>query len=63
MAESSMINLVFDGPPDADGPRLVEVETDDGKAIDIDDLGTWVDRGDGHWALRIRCQAPPREAR
>ena len=58
MPNPRMINLVFDGPPAPDGPRLVEVETDDGHAIDIDDLGEWVDRGDGYWALRIRCLAP-----
>ncbi len=61
MPDPSMINLIFDGPPAHDGPRLVEVETDDGRAIDINDLGEWLDRGDGHWALRIHRLAPTQE--
>lgn len=44
------INIVFDGPPAPDGPRFVEVETDDGRSISI---GEWVERPDGYWALRI----------
>lgn len=43
------INIVFDGPPDHDGPRLVEVETDDGKSISI---GKWKQVGN-YWHLRI----------
>lgn len=43
------IDIVFDGPPSHDMPRLVEVERD-GKSIR---LGEWIDRGDGLWALRI----------
>lgn len=45
------INIIFSG----DGPDLVfvEIETDDGKSINITDLqGKW-DRRDGFWVLRI----------
>ena len=43
------IDIVFDGPPG----RFVEVEDDKGKSIE---LGTWVKRDDGLWALRIKRQ-------
>jgi len=46
------INIIFDGPP---GPttfsgRFIEVETDDGRSINV---GEWIERDDGLWALRI----------
>ena len=44
------INIIFDGPPDHDAGRFVEVETDDGRSINA---GEWIDRDDGLWALRI----------
>lgn len=44
------VNIVFDGPPGPEAGRFVEVETDDGKGVDV---GQWIDRGDGTWALRI----------
>lgn len=44
------INIVFDGPPGPEAGRFVEVETDDGASINI---GEWVERPDGYWALRI----------
>ena len=44
------INIIFDGPPDHNAGRFVEVETDDGKSIDA---GEWIERPDGLWALRI----------
>ena len=49
------INIVFDGPPGPEGPRFVEVETDDGKSIGIGamQIGAWYKRSDGMWALRI----------
>ena len=43
------INIIFDGPPGHDAPRFVEVETDDGKSINI---GEWIKKGN-YWALRI----------
>ena len=44
------VHIIFDGPP-GPGPesgRFVEVETPSGKSIR---LGTWINRGDGYWAL------------
>jgi len=50
------INIVFDGPPVASSGRFVEVETDDGYSINI---GEWLERPDGNWALRIdTCRFP-----
>lgn len=47
--ETQAINIVFDGPPGHDTGRFIEVETDDGKSINI---GEWVQRGN-YWVLRI----------
>ena len=44
------INIIFDGPPSHESGRFVEVETDDGKSINV---GEWIERSDGLWALRI----------
>ncbi|MCH8233144.1 MAG: hypothetical protein IIB82_10955, partial [Bacteroidetes bacterium] len=44
------INIIFDGPPNHESGRFVEVETDDGKSINA---GKWTERPDGLWALRI----------
>jgi hypothetical protein len=44
------LDIVFDGPPRPEGPRLVEAERD-GKSVRV---GTWIDLGDGTWALRLR---------
>jgi hypothetical protein len=44
------INIIFDGPPDYKGGRFIEVENDKGESINI---GEWVEREDGLWALRI----------
>lgn len=44
------INVVFDGPPSPDGPRFIDVETDDGRSLMA---GEWVERPDGRWVLRI----------
>lgn len=43
------VDVVFDGPPSHESGRFVEVEQD-GKSIN---LGEWVKRPDGMWALRI----------
>lgn len=47
------IDIVFDGPPDRDGPRFIEVEDETGQSIEI---GEWIERGNGLWALRIPRQ-------
>ena len=42
------IQIVFDGPPDAETGRFVEVEDENGASISV---GEWVHRDDGYWAL------------
>ena len=44
------IDIVFDGPPGPTAGRFVEVEDASGKSINV---GEWIDRGNGLWALRI----------
>lgn len=43
------VDILFDGPPEHVSPRFVECE-ENGKSIN---LGTWVEREGGMWALRI----------
>jgi len=45
------IDIVFDGPPDHESGRFVEVENGSGGSIDC---GEWIQRPDGYWVLRIR---------
>jgi hypothetical protein len=45
------LDIVFDGPPGPDGPRLIEVENADRHGVRV---GEWVQRDDGLWALRLR---------
>ena len=44
------IDVVFDGPPGPEGCRLIEVKDVAGNSIRF---GTWIERSDGRWALRI----------
>jgi len=44
------INIIFDGPPSHESGCFIEVETDDGKGINV---GEWIEREDGLWSLRI----------
>ena len=44
------VDVVFDGPPGPQGPRFIETEDMRRNGVSI---GTWVERDDGHWALRI----------
>ena len=46
------IDVVFDGPPDHESGRFIEVEDANGKSITI---GEWIKRGDGNWALRLKA--------
>ena len=64
---SDYIDIVFDGPPSEQSGRLIEVESPAGRSVRI---GTWIERGDGLWALRITrddipvsSSAPPAESR
>lgn len=34
-APTSVINIVFDGPPGPEGPRLVSIEDDQGRSVTI----------------------------
>lgn len=43
------IHIVFDGPPEQEGGRFVEVETPDGRSISV---GEWIQKGD-YWHLVI----------
>jgi hypothetical protein len=45
------IDVVFDGPPNHEAGRFVEVEDAHGTSINA---GEWVEREDGFWALRIK---------
>ncbi len=49
------IDVVFDGPPSNESGRFVEVECD-GRSVNV---GEWVQRGDGYWALRFEVRAIP----
>ena len=44
------IDVVFDGPPEAESGRFVEVEDETGASIAA---GEWIERENGYWALRI----------
>jgi hypothetical protein len=55
MDTSAAINIIFDGPPGPEGPRFIEVETDDGRSIRV---GEWQQRQDGNWGLRIAALPP-----
>jgi hypothetical protein len=46
------LDIVFDGPPEALSGRFIEVENMAGASVNI---GTWIKRNDGYWALRIPC--------
>lgn len=47
---TTYVDIVFDGPPDHESGRFVEVEKADRSGVK---LGNWVARADGYWALRI----------
>lgn len=47
------VNVVFDGPPGQDSPRLIEVEDENGRSLR---LGEWVRAPDGRWHLRFTAE-------
>lgn len=49
------IDIVFDGPPGNEANHFIEVESPTGASINV---GQWVDRGDGTWALRLPWSDP-----
>jgi hypothetical protein len=52
--EIMFVDIVFDGPPGPESGRFVEVENERGRSVDI---GEWIHRPDGLWALRISSDA------
>lgn len=52
---SRKIDIIFDGPPDHEAGRFVEVEDDHGRSLSI---GEWIQREDGFWSLRILIEDP-----
>ena len=48
--DNAYIDIVFDGPPDLNGGRLVEIEDASGHSVSI---RSWRQRVDGFWVLRI----------
>jgi hypothetical protein len=48
--DNAYIDFVFDGPPDLNGGRLVEIEDATGASVSI---RTWLQREDGCWVLRV----------
>jgi len=48
--ETEEIDVVFDGPPDAEGPRFIECEDESRRSVEI---GRWIERDDGYWVLRL----------
>ncbi len=44
------VDVVFDGPPAHESGRFVETEDPTGASVNV---GEWIDRGNGLWALRI----------
>jgi hypothetical protein len=50
LAERTLVDIVFDGPPSHESGRFVEVEDMSGAGVRV---GEWIDRGNGYWALRI----------
>lgn len=44
------IDVVFDGPPGPTAGHFIEVEDEHGRSINV---GEWIDRKDGYFALRI----------
>lgn len=53
-----LIDVVFDGPPGPNTGRFVEVEDEAGRSVDV---GKWIERPDGYWALRIPIATAPPE--
>ena len=48
--EIELVDIVYDGPPSNETGKFVEVEDQTGKSISV---GTWLEREDGYWVLRI----------
>lgn len=53
--DKNYFDVVFDGPPEHEAGRFVEVEDADGNGIH---MGEWIKRDDGYWVLRFPRPAP-----
>lgn len=51
LPDARSVHVVFDGPPDHESGRFVEVEDDEGASLRA---GTWIDRKNGQWALNLQ---------
>lgn len=49
-AAGRYLDIVFDGDPTLPEGTFVEIESPSGTGVKV---GTWIDRGDGFWALRL----------
>lgn len=60
MSDPAFINVVFDGPPDPHKPfTFIEVETDDGRSVNVGEWGPYRNRDDDDWwGLRLPYRAP-----
>jgi len=45
------LHFIFDGPPGPEGPRLVDVENENGYTLNP---GEWRQRSDGLWELVVK---------
>jgi hypothetical protein len=54
--ETQAIRIIFDGPPEHEAGRFVEVENEHGAGVKV---GRWFDRGDGYWALAMTIVKEP----
>lgn len=48
--DAHVFDIVFSGPPSHEAGRFVEIEDICGCSMNV---GTWIEREDGYWALRI----------
>ena len=51
------VDIVFDGPPGLTAGRFVEVEDMDRRNVNV---GEWIERDDGYWALRVTVEGVKR---
>ncbi len=50
-SETKELHVIFDAGPGPEGGRFVEVETPEGKSVNV---GEWRERPDGLWALVLK---------
>jgi hypothetical protein len=50
VTQEELLHFIFDGPSGPECGRFIECETPDGRSVNA---GTWHERGDGYWELRV----------